>query len=54
MEFFSEQVARAEMRYRAERRDAVGGWARAEGREERLVLRPRRRRSRGRGRRRAA
>jgi hypothetical protein len=47
MEFFSEQVARAEMRYRAERRGAVRGWARTEGREDTVVLRPRRRRSRG-------
>ncbi|MGN6780061.1 MAG: hypothetical protein ACTHJH_01010 [Marmoricola sp.] len=44
MEFFSEQLARAEMSYRRERRGGAQQWARTEGRGESVLPRRLRRR----------
>lgn len=44
MEFLSEQLARAEMSYRRERRTGAQRWARTEGRGEAVLPRRLRRR----------
>lgn len=44
MEFFSEQLARAEMSYRRERRGGAQQWARTEGRGDAVLPRRLRRR----------
>lgn len=44
MEFFSEQLARAEVSYRLERRGSAARWARTEGRGDAVLPRRLRRR----------